>query len=107
MIKTLFSSAYLALVSVATAVALGFLLLDFQLVWPGVLLTCLPPLVQRFYPFDTGPQIHHKVRLPRVSLLVLLGVAWVLLTVSEYGLPLWLTLGCLGGFLLNTYWAEG
>lgn len=107
MIRTLFSAAYLVLLSVAVAVTLAVLLLDFQPVWPGVLLTCLPPLVQRFYPFDTGPQIHHKVRLPWVSLMVLLGVAWVLLTVSGYGLPLWLTLGCLGGFLLNTYWAEG
>ena len=103
--KRLFSVSYylLALVSAATAL----LALWGHPVWGGVLLTALPPLVQRIRPFDLRPSIHHKVRLPLVSLLVLAGIAWVLLAVPGRTPALWLALACLGGFLLNTYWAEG
>jgi hypothetical protein len=36
----------------------------------------------------------------------MVGAGWVLLVVPERGSALWFTLSCLGGFLLNTYWAE-
>ncbi len=78
---------------------------NFDKSWLGVLLAALAPLVNRFWLYDDGSSTSDKVRLPKVSLLVMLGVAWVLLTVSERGWPLWLVLGILGGFLLNTYWA--
>lgn len=78
---------------------------DFDKSWVGVLLAALAPLVNRFWTYDDGSSMSTKVRLPKVSLLVMLGVAWVLLTVPERGWPLWLLLGILGGFLLNTYWA--
>jgi hypothetical protein len=77
----------------------------FDIAWLGVLLAALAPLVNRFWTYDDGSSMSAKVRLPKVSLLVMLGVAWVLLTVPERGWPLWLILGILGGFLLNTYWA--
>lgn len=78
---------------------------DFDKSWLGVLLAALAPLVNRFWAYDDGSSMSAKVRLPKVSLLVMLGVAWVLLTVPERGWPLWLLLGILGGFLLHTYWA--
>ncbi|MEH6529341.1 MAG: hypothetical protein V7718_05295 [Porticoccus sp.] len=77
----------------------------FDVAWLGVLLAALAPLVNRLWPYDDGSSQNTKVKLPKVSLLVMIGVAWVLLTVAERGWPLWLILGVLGGFLLNTYWA--
>lgn len=61
-------------------------------------------MVQRFFPFDTPVVAHHKVRLPKVSLLVFLGLGALLLTAAK-GLVLWLALVNVGGFLLDTYWA--
>ena len=77
----------------------------FEIAWLVVLLAALAPLVNRLWPYDDGSSQNTKVKLPKVSLLIMIGVAWVLLTVAERGWPLWLILGVLGGFLLNTYWA--
>lgn len=79
---------------------------DFALPWLGVALSAAAPLVNRLWPFDRGFSLNMKVKMPLVSLFVMLGVAWVLLTVPERGWPLWLVLGTLGSFLLDTYWAS-
>ncbi len=104
--RPLFTALYYLLTVIASALALWHLGRDGHPVWFGVLLTSLPPLLQRIRPYDRTPPIHHKVRLPLVSLLVMVGAGWVLLVVPERGSALWFTLSCLGGFLLNTYWAE-
>lgn len=64
------------------------------------------PLIQRLIPFDDWQVVHHKVRLPRVSLLVLLSMAGLLLFADTSSRVLWLGLANLGGFLLDTYWAS-
>ncbi|MCV6605945.1 MAG: hypothetical protein OIF34_11610 [Porticoccaceae bacterium] len=85
----------------------GFLLInELAIYWFGPLVAGLAPMVNLVFPYDKKNSPHHKVKLPMVSLLVMLSVALVLLTVPERGLALWLTLGCLGGFLLDTYWAR-
>jgi len=76
-----------------------------SLVWVGVFLASVPSLVNRIWCFDRDDSPSAKVRYPVLSMMTLAGVAWVLLTVSERGLALWLVLGCLGGFLLHSYWA--
>ena len=71
----------------------------------AVLLVAVAPLVNKFWSYDSGESIHDKVKSPKVSLLVMIGVAWVLLTFPETGWSLWFALGGLGVFLLHTYWA--
>lgn len=77
----------------------------FDIAWLGVIVAALAPLVNKFWIYDDDTSVNAKVHLPKVSLLVMIGVAWVLLTVPERGWPIWFVLGILGGFLLNTYWA--
>lgn len=77
-----------------------------QWVWFGVLMVALPPLVNVICPYDNNASLNTKVQLPKVSLLVMIGMAWVFLTLPERGWALWFALGGLGGFLLNTYWAK-
>ena len=88
----------------AVVFALWSLVEQFAFPWLGVLLAAGAPLVNHFYPYDRDRSMNMKVHLPLVSLFVMLGVAWVLLTIPERGWPLWLVLGTLGSFLLNTYW---
>lgn len=104
--KKLFSFIFYVWISVASVMALYSLVVSFHVVWLGVLLVAVAPLLNRLWPYDSGESIHHKVKSPRVSLLVMVGVAWVLLTLPERGWPLWFALGGLGGFLLHTYWAN-
>lgn len=103
--KILFSTIYFGWL-IASAVLAGYsLATNFTVVWIGVLMTSLAPLLNQWWQFDNGSSPSVKARYPKVSLWVLLGVAWVLLTTPELNWPLWLVLGCLGGFLLHSYWA--
>ena len=87
-------------------VAIYSILVVFHMVWLGVILVVLPPILNNVWPYDRDGSINAKVQLPKVSLVVMIGVAWVLLTLSERGWPLWFALGGLGGFLLHTYWVR-
>jgi len=64
------------------------------------------PLGHRLIAFDDWQVAHHKVRLPRVSLLVLSGMAVILLFADRNSTILLLALLNLGGFVLDTYWAS-
>lgn len=103
--KTVFNKAYGLLVWLTAVVAVTMLLLSPRLPWLGVLLMSAAPAVQQLHPYDAFAVPHHKARLPRVSLLVMAGLGWVLVTVTDRGWELWLAFANLGGFLLNTYWA--
>ncbi|UTW46269.1 hypothetical protein KFE80_05120 [bacterium SCSIO 12696] len=105
-LKMIFRASFIfwALVSVCASAFLLFT--QPAIYWAGPLVAGLAPMINLVLPYDTQRSAHHKVKLPRVSLLVMLSVALVLLTIPERGLALWLTLGCLGGFLLDTYWAR-
>ena len=116
--KKLFSTAFYSWLFVALCFALFSCLINagrvglsvhvdqgFDVAWFGVLLAALAPLLNKLWVYDNDDSINTNVRLPKVSLLVMMGVAWVLLTISDRGWPLWFVLGILGGFLLNTYWA--
>ncbi len=117
--KKLFSIAFYSWLIVALCVALLAALMNagftdvetdlehgFDIAWLGVFVAALAPLLNKFWIYDDDASMNTKVHLPKVSLLVMIGVAWVLLTVSERGWPIWFVLGILGGFLLNTYWAS-
>lgn len=106
MLKRLGSYLFYGWMAFSLAFALWGLSQQFSLPWLGVVLAAGAPLLNHFFPFDRDRSLNMKVHLPLVSLLVMLGVAWVLLTISERGWPLWLALGSLGCFLLNTYWAS-
>ena len=104
--KKVFSVVFFGWLSVALAVAIYSIVVAFDLVWIGVIIVVLPPIFNNVCPYHRGGSINAKVPLPKVFLVVMLGVAWVLLTLSERGWPLWFALGGLGGFLLHTYWAR-
>lgn len=103
--KTAFNRVYTLLFWLTAAVSLAMLWRSPALPWLGILLMSAAPAIHRFRPYDAHLVPHHKVRLPRVSLLVMAGLGWVLVTVTETGWQLWLAFANLGGFLLNTYWA--
>lgn len=73
--------------------------------WLALGVVALPPLVQKITPYDSI-QTHGKLRLPKVSLMVLLGIALLLLTAPGAEWSLLLGLLCLGSYLLDTYWAS-
>ncbi len=103
--KYLFAVIYWGLLGVALPVALWRLIVSPTWAWAGVLMVAGAPLAYRLRPYDELLVPHHKVRLPRVSALVLSGLALVLLT-SAPGPALWLALAGVGGFLLHTYWVR-
>lgn len=105
-LKLIFRATFFFWAAVAVCASAYFLITAPAIYWVGPLVAGLAPLVNMVFPFDTKESANKKVRLPKVSLLVLLSVALVLLTIPERGPALWLVLGCLGGFLLDTYWAE-
>lgn len=105
--KAVFTHLYLVLALTVSLVAAWWLVVSpLHLTWLGVLLTGIAPLLNRLFPYDQSVSLHHKVKLPRVSALVLIGLAVVLLTVPERGWPIWLALAATGGFLLDSYWAR-
>ncbi len=104
--KKVFSIIFYSWLLAATVGSLYTLFVAFHLVWIGVLLVAMPPLINTLWPYDNQGSVNTKVLLPRVSLLVMIGIAWVFLTLPERGWALWFALGGLGGFLLNTYWIE-
>jgi hypothetical protein len=104
--KKVFSIIFYSWLLAATAASLYTLFVAFHLVWIGVLLVVTPPLINTLWPYDNQGLVNTKVLLPKVSLLVMIGIAWVFLTLPERGWALWFALGGLGGFLLNTYWVE-
>ena len=103
--KRLCAILFQSWMALAAAISLWMLFQRFSLPWLGVLLASAAPLLNRILPYDHISSMNSKVRLPLVSLMLMLGVAWVLLTVSDRGWALWLVLGTLGSFLLHTYWA--
>ena len=105
-LKIIFRCSFAVWAAIAVTLAVYLLVLQPAAPWIGVLLAGLAPLVNMVWPYDRRRSPHHKVKLPVVSLLVLLALAWVLLTVDQRGAALWLALGCVGGFLLDTYWAS-
>ena len=104
--KKVFSVVFFGWLSVALAVAIYNIAMAFDLVWIGVVLVALPPILNNVWPYDRVGSTNAKVQSPKVSFVVMLGMAWVLLTLSERGWPLWFALGGLGGFLLYTYWVK-
>ena len=104
--KFLLRVFYTVLVWLTLAVSLWMLAANPALPWAGLLVMSVLPALQRLMAFDSLSVPHHKVRLPRVSLGVLLGMGVVLLTVDGGGAALWLALANLGAFLLDTYWAR-
>lgn len=104
--KKVFSIIFYSWLLAATAASLYTLFVAFHLVWVGVLFVVIPPLINMLWPYDNQASVNTKVLLPKVSLLVMIGIAWVFLTLPERGWALWFSLGGLGGFLLNTYWDE-
>ncbi|WP_438951998.1 hypothetical protein [Porticoccus sp.] len=104
--KKLFSLFFFTWSAIALLASLVGLFVLRDIVWLGVLFSSGAPLLNRIRPYDDGYSVNRKLRQPLVSLLVMSGVAWVLLTVPGGEWSLWLVLGVLGGFLLNTYWAS-
>lgn len=79
--------------------------------WLALALMAAAPLLQWMVVYDKSELAEplsrpSQIRLPLVSLLMMLGTAWLLLAVPAAGLALWLGFACLGGFILNTYWIE-
>ena len=108
-VKYLFSFFYQSLNLVALLLSAYFAAYYMQSHWLAVAFIAAAPLLQAITQFDrsavsSAPPT--KVKLPLVSLLVMLGSAWLLLSVPEAGLALWLGFACIGGFILNTYWVE-
>lgn len=105
-LKLIFRATFVLWAGLALIVSFYLLFTQPAVYWAAVLVAALAPLVNMVFPYDKQISAHHKVKLPKVSLLVLLSLAVVLLTIPERGPALWLVLGCVGGFLLDTYWAR-
>lgn len=88
-----------SLVLMFSAYSLGYNL-DDKLQWLCLSVIALAPLVQLIAHYDRQPPNNQKIKLPLVSLLVMLAIG-LLLLVAPIGLALWLGLACLGGFLIN------
>jgi hypothetical protein len=77
--------------------------------WIAVAIIAAAPLLQLVVVFDRSARssaLSDKVKLPLVSLFIMLATAWLLLSVPQAGLALWLGFACIGGFILNTYWVD-
>ena len=107
--KYLFSFFYQGLNLVALLLSAYFAAYHMQTHWLALAVIAAAPLLQALTQFDKSAlssAAPTKVKLPLVSLLVMLGSAWLLLSVPEAGLALWLGFTCIGGFILNTYWLK-
>ena len=109
LVKYLFGFFYQGLNLIVLLLSAYFASYQMQSHWIAVAVIAAAPLLQAIIVFDksaaSGTQ-PSKVKLPLVSLFVMLGSAWLLLTVPQAGLALWLGFACIGGFILNTYWVE-
>ena len=77
-----------------------------QFHWLALALLAAAPLLQWMIAYDKSRSNTSKLRLPLVTLLMMLATAGLLLAVPTPGLALWLGFACIGGFVLNTYWAD-
>jgi hypothetical protein len=104
--KKLFSGLYYGLAAATGCFAAAILFSTGSIPAMAVLVLAIAPILQKLFGFDQWRVPHHKVRLPLVSLCVFVSMALVLLTTNQESALLTLALANLGGFLLNTYWAE-
>ena len=109
--KYLFGFFYQGLNLVVLLLSSYFAAYQMQSHWLALAMISGAPLLQLITVFDRSSIVApsskpNKVKLPLVSLLVMLGTAWLLLSVPQAGVALWLGFACLGGFVLNTYWVE-
>ena len=109
--KYLFGFLYQGLNFIVLLLSSYFSAYHLQSHWIALAVIAAAPLVQLVSVFDksslaVSSSPSSKVKLPLVSLFVMLGTAWLLLSVPQAGLALWLGFACIGGFILNTYWAE-
>ena len=72
----------------------------------GLIVMAISPLLQLLTGYDIFEVPHYKVRLPKTSLLVFLGLATVIVSIDGRTPVLWLAFLNLGAFLLTTYWAK-
>ena len=91
-------------VAVTAAYQLG---LSAQWSWLLIVLMASLPLSQLIFHWDRQLSANGKLRLPVISLLVLLCLALLLLVLPGPGLAISLAIIALGCFLLDTYWAQG
>jgi hypothetical protein len=107
--RYLFSFFYQSLNLVALLLSAYFAAYHMQSHWVAVATIAAAPLLQATVGFDKPPgpdAFPSKVKLPLVTLFMMLGTAWLLLSVPQAGLALWLGFACVGGFILNTYWVR-
>ena len=72
----------------------------------GLSLIGFAPLLQWAIKWDMLRVAHHKVRLPKTSTLVLVGLGVVLLSVERDSAIIGLAFLSVGTFLLDTYWLK-
>jgi hypothetical protein len=107
--RYLFSFFYQCLNLVALLLGAYFAAYHMQSHWLAVGIIASAPLIQAITGFDKSPgpnALPGKVKLPLVTLFMMLATAWLLLSVPQAGLALWLGFACVGGFILNTYWVR-
>lgn len=107
--KYLFGFCYQGLNLIVLLVSAYFVAYQMQSHWIAVAVIAAAPLLQTIIGFDKSAESNpmpSRVKLPLVTLFIMLGTAWLLLSVPQAGLALWLGFACIGGFILNTYWLE-
>jgi hypothetical protein len=108
-VKYLFGFCYQGLNLIVLLVSAYFVAYQMQSHWIAVAVIAAAPLLQTIIGFDKSAESNpmpSRVKLPLVTLFIMLGTAWLLLSVPHAGLALWLGFACIGGFILNTYWLE-
>jgi hypothetical protein len=108
-VKNLFGFFYQSLNLGVLLLSAYFAAYHLQSHWIAVAIIAAAPLLQLITGFDKSSSAESqlsKVKLPLVSLFIMLATAWLLLAVPQAGLALWLGFACIGGFILNTYWVE-
>lgn len=107
--KVLFGVCYQSLNLLVLLLSAYFAAYHMQSHWVAVAIIAAAPLLQAIVVFDKSAasnSLSSKVKLPLVTLFIMFGSAWLLLSVPAAGLALWLGFACIGGFILNTYWVE-
>lgn len=106
-LKVIYRAAYQllnSLVLLFSAYSLGYSSAG-KLQWLCLLAITLAPTVQWITPYDRQPSNNQKIKLPLVSMLIVLAIG-VLLLVAPPDIALWLGLACLAGFLINNNLAD-